>query len=60
MYNFEVRFVNLGKMQVPDWIVEPFYSETEIEITESDLKDEFVKLSIDLEAKSLFKKSDPQ
>jgi len=53
--DFKVRFEDLEKMHVPDWIVAPFDLEIENADIESYLEDELVDMCVDLEAKSLFR-----
>ena len=53
--DFKVRFEDLEKMHVPDWIVAPFDLEIENADIDSYLDDELVDMCVDLEAKSLFR-----
>ena len=53
--DFKVRFEDLEKMHVPDWIVVPFDLEIENADIDSYLEDKFVDMCVDLEAKSLFR-----
>ena len=57
--DFKVRFEDLAKMEVPEWILTPF----DVEIGNADialhLKEEFVDMTVDLEASALFRKQRP-
>ncbi|KAK4325525.1 hypothetical protein Pmani_003873 [Petrolisthes manimaculis] len=54
--DFKVRFEDLAKMKVPEWILTPI----EVEIGNSDialhLEEEFTDMTVDLEASSLFRR----
>ena len=47
----KVRFEDLEKIHVPDWIVAPFDLEIEYADSESHLEDELVDMCVDLAAK---------
>ena len=47
----KVRFEDLEKIHVPDWIVAPFDLEIEYADIESHLEDELVGMCVDLAAK---------
>ncbi|XP_076049445.1 zinc finger BED domain-containing protein 5-like [Oratosquilla oratoria] len=53
--DFNMRFEDLEKMHIPDWIVTPFDVEIENADLESHLEDELVDMCVDLEAKYLFR-----
>ncbi|KRZ00255.1 SCAN domain-containing protein 3 [Trichinella zimbabwensis] len=53
--NFKIRFEDLEKMTVTDWIITPFDTEIENVNIEFSLQEEHVEMSANLEAKLLFK-----
>ena len=53
--DFNVRFEDLEKIQIPDWIVAPFEITITNTMQDSDLLDELIHMSVDLEAETLFK-----
>ncbi|KRZ68156.1 hypothetical protein T10_3672 [Trichinella papuae] len=54
--DFKVRFEDLEKMTVPDWIITPFDTEIENADIEFSLQEDNVDIIADLEAKLLFKR----
>lgn len=54
--DFKKRFEDLENMHVPEWLVTPFDMKIDDECNECDLEDELVEMSVDLEAKVLFKR----
>ncbi|XP_068200436.1 zinc finger BED domain-containing protein 5-like [Palaemon carinicauda] len=52
--DFNERFEDLEKIQIPDWIVAPFGITTG-NASDYDLQEEVIHMSVDLEARSLYK-----
>ena len=52
--DFKIRFKDMEEMRVPEWIITPFDTNIENGIA-PDLCDELIEMSVDIEAKTLFK-----
>nr|CAD7409840.1 unnamed protein product [Timema cristinae] len=52
----ELRFEDLTKLQIPDWILDPFSFEA-VDKLDNSLQTEFLDLKYDCEAKIIFKQS---
>ena len=55
--DFEVLFKDLQRMRVPDWIVTLFDFNVQYADVNSQLQDELTDIRVDLEAQSLFKRT---
>jgi len=53
--DFKVRFDDLEKMKVPEWILTPFDVEIGNADIDSHLEVEFIDMTVDLEARALFR-----
>ena len=51
-----MRFEDLAKMNVPEWILTPFDVETGNADIPLHLKEEFIDMTVDLEASALFRR----
>nr|CAD7424156.1 unnamed protein product [Timema monikensis] len=54
--DMELRFEDLTKLQIPDWILDPFSFEA-VDKLDNSLQTEFLDLKYDCEAKIIFKQS---
>ncbi|MPC66986.1 SCAN domain-containing protein 3 [Portunus trituberculatus] len=54
--DFKVRFDDLAKMKVPEWILTPFDVEIESADIPVHMKEEFIDMTVDLEASALFRR----